>query len=239
MLTRVLKGVGKERDQAEKPFWISYADLMTALMALFLVAMTVALLAVTKKFTEQERHKMDHDLAVQQFLAQVSTASASFPDLTVDRQLQVIDFHERALFATDVYKLTAEQAVLLRRFVPKLLAIAQTDLGKGILKRVVVEGFASESGSYLHNLNLSLERSEAVLCALFDSSSADDSRLSTDQLQAVRDLFVVGGYSFNVPRATAAASRRVELRLEFYAADEAQLARPNVPPGNFGSCELR
>jgi outer membrane protein OmpA-like peptidoglycan-associated protein len=237
MLTRVLKGVGKERDQAEKPFWISYADLMTALMALFLVAMTVALLAVTKKFTEQERHKMDHDLAVQQFLAQVATASASLPNVTVDRQLQVIDFHERALFATDVYKLNAEQAVMLRKFVPKLLALAQTDLGRGILKRVVVEGFASESGSYLHNLNLSLERSEAVLCALFDPN-ADDSRLSADQQRAVRDLFVVGGYSFNDPRATAAASRRVELRLEFYSVDESKLASPNVPPGNFGSCEL-
>ena len=26
------------KDEAEKPFWISYADLMTALMVLFLVA---------------------------------------------------------------------------------------------------------------------------------------------------------------------------------------------------------
>ena len=36
------------REDAEKPFWISFADLMTALMVLFLVAMAVALLAVTK-----------------------------------------------------------------------------------------------------------------------------------------------------------------------------------------------
>jgi hypothetical protein len=33
------------RDEAEKPFWISFADLMTALMVLFLVVMGVALLA--------------------------------------------------------------------------------------------------------------------------------------------------------------------------------------------------
>jgi outer membrane protein OmpA-like peptidoglycan-associated protein len=104
---------------------------------------------------------------------------------------------------------------------------------------VVVEGFASESGTYLHNLNLSLERSQAVLCALFDATNTDSSRLSPDQLRAVRDLFVVGGYSFNDPRATASASQRVELRLEFYAVDERQLARPSVPSGNFGSCELR
>jgi hypothetical protein len=31
------------RDDAEKPFWISFADLMTALMVLFLVSLSVVL----------------------------------------------------------------------------------------------------------------------------------------------------------------------------------------------------
>ena len=43
------------KDEAEKPFWISFADLMTALMVLFLVVMSVALLAVTKTVSERER----------------------------------------------------------------------------------------------------------------------------------------------------------------------------------------
>ena len=38
---------GTSRDEAEKPFWISFSDLMTALMVLFLVAMAVALVSVT------------------------------------------------------------------------------------------------------------------------------------------------------------------------------------------------
>ena len=40
------------KGEPEKPFWISYADLMTALMVLFLVVMSVALLAVTKTASE-------------------------------------------------------------------------------------------------------------------------------------------------------------------------------------------
>ena len=36
------------KGEAEKPFWISFSDLLTALMVLFLVAMAVAILAVTK-----------------------------------------------------------------------------------------------------------------------------------------------------------------------------------------------
>ena len=39
----------KAKDEAEKPFWISFADLMTAMTILFLVVMSVALLAVAKK----------------------------------------------------------------------------------------------------------------------------------------------------------------------------------------------
>ena len=42
------------RDEAERPFWISFSDLMTALMVLFLVAMTVALLAITDEIAETE-----------------------------------------------------------------------------------------------------------------------------------------------------------------------------------------
>ena len=42
----------RAREEAEKPFWISFADLMAALTVLFLLAMSVALLAVTKNVTE-------------------------------------------------------------------------------------------------------------------------------------------------------------------------------------------
>ena len=37
------------RDDGEKPFWISFADLMTALMVLFLVALSAALMTAQKE----------------------------------------------------------------------------------------------------------------------------------------------------------------------------------------------
>ena len=54
----IVKRGGKS--EAEKPFWISYADLMTALMVLFLVAMSVAMMAVTSSVSDVERQK--HEL---------------------------------------------------------------------------------------------------------------------------------------------------------------------------------
>jgi len=70
------------KSEAEKPFWISYADLMTALMVLFLVVMGVALLAVTKTVTEQEKLKKKHQADVDLLLEQFSQAAARY-DLAV------------------------------------------------------------------------------------------------------------------------------------------------------------
>ena len=60
------------KDEAEKPFWISFADLMTALMVLFLVAMSVALLAVTKTVTERERREAERHKELEKLLDQMS-----------------------------------------------------------------------------------------------------------------------------------------------------------------------
>lgn len=236
---RLVKANGRSRDEAEKPFWISYADLMTALMVLFLVVMSVALLAVTKTVTQQEREKIEHQQAIDRFLDNVERAAEKFSGVRVDRTRRIVDFQDRARFEKNVYRLNPEQAALLREFVPELLSIASSDLGKRILKRVVVEGFADQSGTYLYNLDLSLRRSQAVLCALFAPPLLEETPLSDSQLADIRDLFVVGGYSFNDARLTAEESRRVELRLELYSVGEDRLSAVAAPAGDFGVCALR
>ena len=42
------------KDEGEKPFWISYADLMTACMTLFLVVMAVTIVMLKKKYETQD-----------------------------------------------------------------------------------------------------------------------------------------------------------------------------------------
>lgn len=51
-------GVKKRHsDEAEKPFWISYADLMTAMMVLFLVVMVASLSSRPNVFSVQNKVK--------------------------------------------------------------------------------------------------------------------------------------------------------------------------------------
>ena len=42
------------KETAEKPFWISYADLMTACMTLFLVVMVVEIFSLENQYSTKE-----------------------------------------------------------------------------------------------------------------------------------------------------------------------------------------
>ena len=66
MLGRQLVLKRGSREEAEKPFWISFADLMTALMVLFLVSLTLALQGAlaAQKAAEISQIKAEHESEV-------------------------------------------------------------------------------------------------------------------------------------------------------------------------------
>lgn len=292
------------KGEAEKPFWISYADLMTALMVLFLVAMSVAMMTVTynaedverqrqelqdktraleektrdleeknarlivdeeklrkseadlqakneelerlrksAKELEDERASQVRNQEIAQLLEEVERAASRYPGVKVDKNKHTIDFGDRARFEKMSSSLTTDQGKLLRTFVPGVLAIANDHLGQKWLKQVVVEGFASPEGDYLYNLNLSLQRSQRVLCTLLATSLPDDTSLASEQRDQIRDLFLVGGFSFNAVKYDEAtksydASRRVELRLEFLGINESRPSPVAAANESLGKCAL-
>lgn len=226
----------KSRDEAEKPFWISFSDLMSALMVLFLVAMTVALLAVTHEISEAEQKKIERTEQINLVLSRIRVLLKDFPGVTV--RGNSVDFGERARFDTNSHYLAPDKADLLRAVVPKVLdAAARDPLGQKWLKRVVVEGFADQRGTYLHNLNLSLQRSERVMCELLAPRSTDSTMSPQDRL-SVRELFLVGGSSFNGLKASLVESRRIELRLEFLDIDEHRPPTRDIPLDENPRCPL-
>jgi outer membrane protein OmpA-like peptidoglycan-associated protein len=229
----VVKRGGKS--EAEKPFWISFADLMTALMVLFLVVMAVALLAVTKTVSEEEAKKAAHAADIDDCILKAANAAKSYEGVKVDLQRKVIDFGDRARFGLASSSLTSAQEGVLRQFVPELIELAGTGSCKRVLKRIVVEGYTDPTGTYLSNLNLSLLRSQRVLCAMFRTDGPHP--LTEGQKESVRDLFLVGGFAFNSTKTTNEESRRVEMRLEFLGVGE---SRQGSTAGAtvFGTCAL-
>lgn len=214
------------RDEAEKPFWISFSDMMTALMVLFLVVMTVALLAVTHTISESERLKAARDTEIKVLMAKMMEASKIYPGIRITGS--TIDFGEQARFDTDSDRLTPAQARQLRAFIPHILKIARDPLGKKWIKRVVVEGYADQRGTYIHNLDLSIKRSENVLFALLADPEPGETTLTPQDRLLVQQLFLVGGASFNSLKKSLEESRRIELKMEFLEMGETTHKKPSI-----------
>jgi outer membrane protein OmpA-like peptidoglycan-associated protein len=273
------------KEEGERPFWISFADLMTALMVLFLVSLSVALndanrrrdeavkaqvelkkereeLARAKAELEEEKRKRNdatkqRATELQSLLSLIDKAIARHEGVRLDRERHVIDFGSRAQFRLGRNDLTPDQTNALRKFIPELLDVARTDLGKRWLKRVVVEGFTSSDWTYLDNLNLSLQRSQRVMCVLLandwtqprgpgDPSASPPpplQPLSREDQSLIMQLFLVGGYSSNSTKSTPEASRRIELRIEFFQLEDLDAnGRPPRRPQAvdlIGNCALR
>ncbi|MFC3128821.1 flagellar motor protein MotB [Coralloluteibacterium stylophorae] len=212
------------KDDGEKPFWISYADLMTAMMVLFLSAMAVTIAAVTRVVEGPAEARAREIKAV---CEELERELGDVPDIRINCADHRISFGDVGRFAVNSYRLPVEADAALARLVPAVLDAADGELGRRWLKQVVVEGYTDTVGGYLYNLHLSLQRSEWVLCLLMDPAKNAQLELTPAQLERVRRLFLAGGVSFNNQRQTADESRRVELRIQFYGLGE-EHASPHV-----------
>lgn len=235
MLSRIVLKRGAKQE-GESPFWISFADLMTALMTLFLVVMAVTLVAVTKSVTVEENAKIQREKDIHELMAQIRETSRAFPEVKVNESTYRIDLGDIVRFDSGRFDIQPTGAKFLRNYVPVLLKAQSTEIGHRWIRRVVVEGFTDQDGTYLYNLGLSLNRSRSVVCVLFAPPAGDEAGLSEAQKRQIRDLFLVGGYSFNSIRAKKEESRRVELKLEFWPLEETLSSNTALEGKEFGQC---
>lgn len=234
------------RDQGEKPFWISFADLMTACMTIFLIVMAVTLVALkgdVETYNNATRLTRERQQEIEEFANGLIARSEKVkPSVKVSiiKDTVRIDLGSAANFVSGSADISPGGAKFLRSYFPKVLEAAGTPLGEKWLKRVVVEGFTDTDGTYLFNLDLSLQRSRKVVCAMYEPAQAGERAMTNEELQQIRDLFLVGGYSFNSMQASKAKSRRVELKLEFWQIgereQEALRPKPDLSNKEFGRC---
>lgn len=216
------------REDGERPFWISFSDLMTALMVLFLVAMAVALMAVTQGLQQIKKETEERDKTIESCVSDVAalTRLEEFKGVTV--RGHSIDFGTLVQFQDKEHRFEKPgDERFVRQFIPRVLNVARSNKCDKWLKRVVVEGFASKTGDYLFNLNLSYQRSQRVLCALLSTQVPD--ALSARDRSLIQTLFLAGGSSFNTVSSSAAQMRRVEIKLEFRDLASAKEAPPDIP----------
>lgn len=235
MLTRIVLKRGNKQE-GESPFWISFSDLMSALMVLFLLVMAVTLISVTKDVTTAEQRKIQREKDIKELMSTIRETSREFPEVKVNESTYRIDLGDIVRFDSGRSDIQQGGARFLRRYVPVLLKAQASDLGQKWIRRIVVEGFTDQDGTYLYNLGLSLDRSRRVVCVLYSTPSADETVLTETEKRQIRDLFLVGGYSFNSMKTSKDASRRVELKVDFWSLDEEKEATPDMNGKEFGQC---
>lgn len=210
-------GPTRARDEGEKPFWISFADLMTAMMILFLVVMVASLSSVTQRIQQVEQGEKERGKDIAKLCQALKLKADNLNStIVVDCRDNRISFGEAGRFGHNQYFLNTQGQKALQDVVPLILDAADSEEGRKWLKQVVIEGFTDTDGSYLYNLHLSLQRSEWVMCSLLDSRSPVQRGLSAERQQQIRSMFLAGGVSFNNAKESKEESRRVELRMQFF-----------------------
>jgi hypothetical protein len=228
------------------PFWISLSDMMISTMTIFLIMAIVTIVVMERHLDilgDNGRSAYERQVEIERFANMIKQESADItpkPKVSTIKDTIRIDLGESVNFMSGSSEISPEGKKFLNQYIPKLLDAARSDLGKKWLKRIVVEGFTDSDGSYLFNLDLSLKRSKQVVCAMFEpTNDKGDRAMSKDDLNMIRDLFLVGGYSFNSMQSSKARSRRVELKLEFWQVDEKEHYKnthPNLKNKDFGKC---
>ncbi|MFK1435815.1 type I Zorya anti-phage system protein ZorB1 [Pseudomonas aeruginosa] len=221
----------RARDEGEKPFWISFADLMTAMMILFLVVMVASLSSVTQRIQQVEQGEKQRGSEIERLCEGLKLKAGNLNStIVVDCHDNRISFGEAGRFGHNQYLLNAQGQKALQDVVPLILDAADSEEGRKWLKQVVIEGFTDTDGSYLYNLHLSLQRSEWVMCSLLDSRSPVQQGISAERQQQIRSMFLAGGVSFNNAKESKEESRRVELRMQFFGLkDKEQLVKEDQP----------
>ena len=237
------KRPSRGQDEAEKPFWISYSDLMTACMTLFLVVMAVNIVSLEKEYGTKEQRIRSESIG-NCFNELKEGAKSAFPEAKFDyNSSDAIRINLGAIvnFISGDYSISAPGVNFLRRYIPTVLTQVSSSDCRKYFRRVVVEGYTDTDGNYLRNLKLSLDRSRQVVCSLAPGAGFEVP-ISREIQNRIRDLFLVGGFSFNSFKPDKADNRVVVLKLEFWqVGEEAKFNKENpkkidLSGKEFGGC---
>jgi chemotaxis protein MotB len=200
------------RRRKETNYWMSYADLMSAMLMVFVLLLSVIILDYKSDMDEKQRQIDAVTNVKNNIIADLTEEfKGSNMNIEVDPQTGAIRFPGNILYEVNSSELSPEGIKFLREFVPKYFGIILQDKFREDISSIIVEGHTDKAGSYLYNLNLSQDRAFSVVQEIYDENFVDfpEKNLSKDYLTS-------NGRSFMVPINNADGtynpdkSRRVE-----------------------------
>ncbi|MFT6467728.1 MAG: outer membrane protein OmpA-like peptidoglycan-associated protein [Oleispira sp.] len=196
--TNAIKSTDREID--ETGAWLSIGDLMSGLLMIFALLLVVTIL--------QLKEGEDQRIVIIQELTDIFKENKL--NIEVDKRTGDISILDSVLFDNDSAEMKAQGESFLKQFIPlySKVLLSSESISKQI-RFIVVEGHTSSAGSNAHNMNLSIQRANAVFNAIQDLKYANRKLL-------MNKLLVAGRGEAEANRArNDSRDRKVVFRIQF------------------------
>lgn len=202
-------------EKEDNAFSLSTGDLMAGLLFIFILLLMGALLQVQEKAEQDEEIVRRYDQVKTQLYIDLEE---EFKDdlkvwrAEIDSTTLCVRFQEPSmLFDNNMSTLKDNFKVILRDFFPRYIDVLTKPEYRDNIEEIRIEGHTDSNGEYFHNMQLSQDRTRAVLqycMGLLDSSNIEWSRA----------LITANGLSSSHPILRdgvedKSLSRRVEFRV--------------------------
>lgn len=227
----------KRVDDEETTYWLSYSDMMAALLLTFVLIISFTMLQAKKQYEKKEQELVEQQQIVQeqQMVMEkqqeqldklvgvrselIEALKDEFDDtdlkVAVDPQTGSITFDSSVLFDFNKYELKTSGKVFLEEFLPRYLNVLLSSDYKEYVSEIIIEGHTDTQGEYLMNLELSQKRALSVASFCLDENG---SILPSAEVLELRSMVTANGRSYSNPiyntdgTVNMDASRRVEFK---------------------------
>lgn len=209
----------KKKKDEEVTYWLSFSDLMSSLLIIFLLLFVYKILDYNQEINNYNEALAKKEAKIQE-LSSVRRKIIMMlidefgNDVKIDKNTGAIKLKSEVLFDTNESELKPEGKVFLQKFMPKYLKVLLGDEEiKNSLSRIIIEGHTDDIGEYLYNLQLSQDRAlNVVKFIVSDEGNSKHNKDMKKYLSAIgrskSDLIVENG------TVLRDESRRVEFKFQ-------------------------
>ncbi|TFB13570.1 OmpA family protein [Filobacillus milosensis] len=203
----------KHVEEEGNHYWMSYSDLMSALLFVFALLLMVNMFSNQKEI-EAKNEVIEDIIGIKsEIIKELSaTFKGSDVEMIIDPQTGAITLSSGVLFEYSSSKISEEGKENLAKFIPLYMEVLLSEQFKPHISQIIIEGHTDNQGSYLYNLELSHNRSLAVVQEILSEDFPME-----DQDGHLRDVLTSNGRSYSDPildngEVDQDASRRVEFK---------------------------
>ncbi len=221
----------------EITYWLSYSDMMAALLLMFILIVSITLLQSQIQYEEKQEEidaaqviieeqqqqleeqqaELDRIIGIRTELIEALTEEfeGSSLNVSVDAKTGAITFDSSILFEQSQSDLLEEGQEFLKEFVPKYISVLMSEEYADYISEIIIEGHTDTNGTYLYNLELSQQRAFSVATFCLTETSGV---LSSSDIEVLRGVLTANGKSYSDPvynddgSVDMTASRRVEFK---------------------------